>query len=142
MATSCFWNQASKAKEAWFPGLMSKIFQTPKSYNNMAKHSAIFLLGIFVGLLPSLGFPPRWDAWLMVGSGTALAVLAIFVRRDAPKQTTASMGSQPFVDIEKQNAPDESTGSFTPSGADGATNMSYATAEIPTGEYPVQEENG
>ena len=98
----------------------------------MAKHSAIFLLGLFVALLPWLGFPHSWDVWLLVGSGSALVVLGLLVRRDSPQRENGDPETRPFVDLTRQEVvPEEAVEeSLVASDAGDVENPAFATADI------------
>jgi len=45
----------------------------------MSKNSIILLLGLWVALVPFLGFPGAWKTFFIVVSGLAIAVLSILI---------------------------------------------------------------
>jgi hypothetical protein len=49
----------------------------------MGKELLIITLGIFVTILPFLGFPSSWDTALFVISGISIAALGTLIRREA-----------------------------------------------------------
>lgn len=48
----------------------------------MSKDLLIIALGAWVALLPFLGFPNRWDTWILVASGALIILLMFLLRRD------------------------------------------------------------
>jgi hypothetical protein len=52
----------------------------------MSLHATIFLLGIFLILLPYLGFPQTWDNVFIVLTGLSITVLSFFVRAEGMRQ--------------------------------------------------------
>lgn len=47
----------------------------------MQKDMLIMLAGVFVGILPFLGFPNSWDSVFLVAAGVCIIGLGIAVRR-------------------------------------------------------------
>ncbi len=75
----------------------------------MRKERTLFFIGIWVGLLPFLGFPNSWDKVLFILSGLALIYLSYLFRQEtkarieAIKLSRDEQTMESFIDnIERQ----------------------------------------
>jgi hypothetical protein len=48
----------------------------------MSKQTSVLILGIFVAILPFLGFPQSWRIVMFVIAGICIAILAFMLRAD------------------------------------------------------------
>lgn len=59
----------------------------------MTLDSLIMLSGVFVAILPFLGFPNSWDSVILFILGAFVIALGIVVRRRTPRRTIADRDS-------------------------------------------------
>jgi len=67
----------------------------------MSKETAVIVLGVWIIILPFLGFPESWRVLFFVLSGGGLAVLGFFLRTEALERGGRSLrqtGSRPFTE--------------------------------------------
>ncbi len=64
----------------------------------MSKETAVISLGIWVFILPFLGFPEAWRVALFVLTGAGLVVLGFFMRAEVIAGGGAKQKNQPFVE--------------------------------------------
>lgn len=50
--------------------------------NNMSKDVAIIVLGIWIAIVPFLGFPGLWETIIYVVSGLGVVLMTFLLRRD------------------------------------------------------------
>jgi len=49
----------------------------------MSKETLVFLLGVVLVLVPTLGIPDAWREWGLMGIGALLVLVGYILRRDA-----------------------------------------------------------
>ena len=64
----------------------------------MSKETAVLSIGIWVLVLPFLGFPESWRVAFFVLTGLGLIVLGFYLRAEAIGRGEAKTGSRPFVE--------------------------------------------
>ena len=67
----------------------------------MTLDSLIMLCGVFVAILPFLGFPNSWDSVIFAILGVLVVALGIVVRRRSPRRSTEERNSV-FEESENQ----------------------------------------
>lgn len=48
----------------------------------MSKHFTVFLLGIFVAILPTTGFPDGWKTLFYILAGVSVSIISLLIRKE------------------------------------------------------------
>ncbi len=68
----------------------------------MSKRQILIILGIWVVILPFLGFPGNWDRVILFASGLIIAVVAYSLRLEGQSKKTVDM---PYVEHRNEPTP-------------------------------------
>jgi hypothetical protein len=79
-----------------------RYFSTSVIMSYMSKRQTLIILGIWVIVLPFLGFPGNWDRIILCASGLIIAAIAYSLRLQGQPKKPSNM---PYVEHKNEPAP-------------------------------------